>query len=237
MRDVCRHCNGGWLSALEKAVKPILAPLASGDKALAVLKESEERLLVRWAAKTALLLHWSSDFNRTIPLESLQHLYQKDLPNGISIFAIQTDRSDQASPINCLQSQNWRVYNPYEDAIAMWRVVQESCKISIRIDRLHLLIAYVRNLDSDVVGWRRVHRPLAPTRSDFWYEAALDLNVLMPRVESAMVMFHVSLCLALNCSQQDILAQRAPNLLQLHDEFFHALAADSKDNDPPDMTI
>jgi hypothetical protein len=52
---ICVECNGVWLSRLERAVKPILAPMAVSAMP-ATLSPGSQQLLATWAVKTVLLL-------------------------------------------------------------------------------------------------------------------------------------------------------------------------------------
>jgi hypothetical protein len=51
-RAFCRECNGGWMSRLEDAVKPILEPMLHG-RPWTTLSVEDQRLLAFWATKTA----------------------------------------------------------------------------------------------------------------------------------------------------------------------------------------
>jgi hypothetical protein len=52
-RAPCERCNNTWMSALESAAKPILAPLMHGNEA--VLTPEEQLLIVRWFIKTIIM--------------------------------------------------------------------------------------------------------------------------------------------------------------------------------------
>jgi hypothetical protein len=52
---ICEDCNSVWLSRLEQAVKPILAPMAVSARPVTLSPASQE-LLATWAVKTVLLL-------------------------------------------------------------------------------------------------------------------------------------------------------------------------------------
>jgi hypothetical protein len=52
---ICEDCNSVWLSRLERAVKPILAPMAVSATPTALTPASQQ-LLAIWAVKTVLLL-------------------------------------------------------------------------------------------------------------------------------------------------------------------------------------
>lgn len=53
LRVVCRHCNNGWMSALENSVRTLLPPLISA-KRHGILPEEQEKLAT-WAVKTAMV--------------------------------------------------------------------------------------------------------------------------------------------------------------------------------------
>ena len=57
---VCAKCNNGWLSELEGAAKPIIAPLIRGEARC--LPYEDQALIAAWTCKTALVsLLMSSD--------------------------------------------------------------------------------------------------------------------------------------------------------------------------------
>ncbi len=49
----CRACNNGWLSALERAAKPILVPLMHGTAT--TLNSHDQVIIARWFLKTSLM--------------------------------------------------------------------------------------------------------------------------------------------------------------------------------------
>src|SRR5712692_317276 len=54
VRTVCATCNGGWMSNLETAIKPILEPLMR-DKSTN-LDASQQEAIAAWSLKTAMVL-------------------------------------------------------------------------------------------------------------------------------------------------------------------------------------
>ncbi len=48
IKVVCRQCNGGWMSALEEAVRPVLTPMMAGNEF--ALSDTQQALLARWIA-------------------------------------------------------------------------------------------------------------------------------------------------------------------------------------------
>ena len=55
LREVCRECNGGWMSEMEKSVKPFLGPMVRGMSVL--LNNDNQDLLAAWLVKTYLMLN------------------------------------------------------------------------------------------------------------------------------------------------------------------------------------
>lgn len=51
-RAFCRGCNGGWMSRLEHAVRPLLEPMLHGRPPM-TLSVDDQRTLAFWATKTA----------------------------------------------------------------------------------------------------------------------------------------------------------------------------------------
>src|SRR5262245_32737633 len=53
---VCRSCNGGWMSDLEVAARPIILGLIKLERGLLSLTATESLTLAGWALKTACIL-------------------------------------------------------------------------------------------------------------------------------------------------------------------------------------
>ncbi len=49
-KKVCARCNHGWMSSLERAVEPIIAPMFDGHTV--TLTDADQTLIVRWFIKT-----------------------------------------------------------------------------------------------------------------------------------------------------------------------------------------
>src|SRR5712691_7894058 len=52
-RVVCKRCNNGWMSRLEKKAKPILIPLIRGEKK--TLDKESQKIVAAWIAKTVMV--------------------------------------------------------------------------------------------------------------------------------------------------------------------------------------
>ena len=89
--SVCDDCNGGWMSRLETAAKPILIDLMDGVRPLSSLTKAEARILSKWAAKTAYLHAWASPMRRPVQLEHLHSLCGDTghLADSVCVFAKQ----------------------------------------------------------------------------------------------------------------------------------------------------
>ncbi len=55
-KQICACCNNQWLAGLERAVQPILSPMALRTRPSVFLDPAAQKLLALWAVKTALPL-------------------------------------------------------------------------------------------------------------------------------------------------------------------------------------
>jgi hypothetical protein len=72
VKQVCGTCNNGWMSALEAQVQPILTPMLLGQSV--TLSESAQRVIARWAVKTAVVFHYGYPASKPLPEERLQQV-------------------------------------------------------------------------------------------------------------------------------------------------------------------
>jgi hypothetical protein len=85
-KSVCKHCNEGWMSDLEKTVEPILKPMIGGKKT--TLTDKQQHAIGVWLVKTTMVL------NSTIPKSSfykeseLFHFRETRLPAGHVTFCL-----------------------------------------------------------------------------------------------------------------------------------------------------
>jgi hypothetical protein len=94
VRVVCReHCNGGWMSRLETAAKPILLPLMTGQSIL--IGHQEQKILAAWIAKTAMMLEFA-DYKRvsTSPMQRRFLMDRLEPPEGWKIYIAQYQGQD-----------------------------------------------------------------------------------------------------------------------------------------------
>ena len=81
---VCATCNNGWMSDLESASAPILAPMIRGQPVR--LDRAAQRLVAFWLAKTVMTARWVHRDRRFpgIPTDHYVELYQHQAPPGHS---------------------------------------------------------------------------------------------------------------------------------------------------------
>jgi len=63
-KQLCHRCNNEWLGGLERAVQPILEPMALLTEPQVMLDPAAQKLLAFWAVKTAFLLELAFRRNR-----------------------------------------------------------------------------------------------------------------------------------------------------------------------------
>lgn len=86
VRAVCRvHCNGGWMSAMEERVKPILTPLMLGGAA--VLSHERQRDLAAWMAMKCMVLEFDAPETVVTPLAEREWLmHHQEAPSNWRIW-------------------------------------------------------------------------------------------------------------------------------------------------------
>ncbi len=213
------------MSGLEQNAKPILLPISRGERKLPDLAQGEQHTISRWALKTALVLHSASYSPPVIPETVYKNFNppSKRIPELVSVFAMQTpDLSDDLRAVSALQSDRFILASPsgLSQKFPRW-------KISLRIGILQILVVYRADPSWTPLGWRGVHKPLWPTISRLSYPALLRTDQVKPRLESASVLFHLSLALAAGLTQEDIEMMPRPPLEHELEQFFGPF---SKDN-------
>ena len=62
VKQVCKDCNGGWMSELEQRTRPLLAPMLRGQ--VRTFSAAEQLVLATWGAKTI----YAADLTRPDPV-------------------------------------------------------------------------------------------------------------------------------------------------------------------------
>jgi hypothetical protein len=187
---VCAACNGGWMSALEVAVRPILSPLMRGSRALVSLNHEERRVLARWAVKTAYNLNWSANYPRKVPLDHLRELRSSDdLPAQVVVLAASHEGE---SEMYWLQGPTWPVElagTGREEAAAM---AARSYKIGLHLGQLILLVAWWPSTKWIYRILPSLHRTLWPTFG-LWALGQGEPEIELKSPQDYFVAFHVFL--------------------------------------------
>lgn len=136
---ICRECNNGWLSRIERQVKPILIKLLNhtSDNLITLLKENHN-LLSMWAFKTAMILNHASNYRNIIPKRHFKYIYKhRRIPHNVTVLMGVTKRMTE---LNFVQSQNVMHYG--DDSISNNPRLEDIYKITIQIGHLLLKVIY-----------------------------------------------------------------------------------------------
>jgi len=79
--EVCKACNGGWMSTLEVAALPILAPAGPATP----LTRADQVVLARWFLKTAAVLNSSQNYRLMLPAP-VRHSAAADPHPDVKVF-------------------------------------------------------------------------------------------------------------------------------------------------------
>jgi hypothetical protein len=75
VKAVCRNCNGGWMSGLEEAARPLLSPLIRGESQL--LGKDDVIAVASWTVKTALMAQLTG-VEGAAAMSSVYHAFYHD---------------------------------------------------------------------------------------------------------------------------------------------------------------
>jgi hypothetical protein len=82
---VCRPCNTGWMSRLDRAAKPALIPLVEGRQSSLDLAAQGE-ILASWAVLKSMVLECSNPETRTISQSQRTFLWRRNRPpRGLTV--------------------------------------------------------------------------------------------------------------------------------------------------------
>jgi hypothetical protein len=85
-RFVCKACNGGWMSRLESASKPLLAPAIARTGSLR-LAPASQALAATWAIKTVLVLQGTQADEPMAPADHFAQVREHERPPpGVTVL-------------------------------------------------------------------------------------------------------------------------------------------------------
>lgn len=85
VRIVCGPCNSGWMSRLERQVKPILTIMQSMDRDIE-LSDTQLSALSRWAFKTAAMREHTNPSSVAITTNQVQQIRAGAMPENSLVF-------------------------------------------------------------------------------------------------------------------------------------------------------
>lgn len=88
VRAVCATCNNGWMSRLEEAARPVLAPLIAGSPTS--LTETSQQTLAEWITLKMMVAEHSPPPDPAIPEPDKRAFYtNRTIPRGLMINIFQ----------------------------------------------------------------------------------------------------------------------------------------------------
>lgn len=158
--DICANCNNGWMSKLENTAKNLILNLAAGRTHVGRLSHDEALLIARWTAKTAFVMHASSNWRRVIPEDHYRILDTNsyNLPDGVFVIG----HSFNGSKIfSWSQTTTWTIQGIIKEC-QIDNLHAVGYKISFRIGGLFLMILHNPFPQARVLLWKYKHFPLYP---------------------------------------------------------------------------
>lgn len=180
---VCQEkCNGGWMNAMEGAVRSFLVDLIQNRRRLEDLSSTEKNALALWAVKTAYSFNYGSSASFRVPLEHLRQLAADptSIPDGVGVCAC-IHPSPYVRTFDFGQAKSWVVNSAPGDRAK----VADSYKLFLRLGQLLLLIAYWPSKEDCLVYQFGIHERLVLRHQavaidvglDFFEAAVLDSSV------------------------------------------------------------
>lgn len=84
IRNVCNVCNNGWMSKLEKEVKPLVIQLIQGN--INGINKEKQSLLSRWIMLVNIMIEYTDVTTMAIPKEDRIKIMNGDEPEGWTIM-------------------------------------------------------------------------------------------------------------------------------------------------------
>ncbi|MEL4294047.1 hypothetical protein [Shewanella xiamenensis] len=78
IRNVCKKCNGGWMSRLETSVKPKMTDMMLNKQT--ILTNSEMLSISAWAVMISIMAEFTDIPTKSIPDQDLTHLMRNQCP-------------------------------------------------------------------------------------------------------------------------------------------------------------
>lgn len=140
---VCKTCNNGWMSELEREVTPLIYQLIDGETNLVQITSKERKSLARWGFKTAAALSSSTNAPQNYVCESHSKEFYSSggiaIPENVGVFAAISEEAEFLWSF----SPTWQVAThgsiPHE---LLQFMQQKSYKVFIQLGHLMLAVCW-----------------------------------------------------------------------------------------------
>jgi hypothetical protein len=206
---VCRHCNNGWMSALEQKAREFLPGLTEAQHPLASLSRGDREVLARWATKTAFVAR-SADL--------APHLVDPAHANmlsggGMPPVHVVARQAPVELNLGSYATQQWLVSYPTTERSAVEDLVGRSHKTVLLLGRLLVAVCFWPDASWPIVISRKSHHALWPCDGSWLtYGYATDRHGVPPTRETEMIDMVVGTRVAHPASQGEFVPVAASHL-------------------------
>lgn len=162
--NVCKACNGGWMSVLEVKITPLLEALWEPIRPT-ILTAEQCLTIARWTFKTAVTVSYASDYKKIIPINHVHDFFNtKCLPGNSTVDLAYCARSDRS--IQSLQGGNKRF--AIRDPQITESDLKETYLITLHFDHVMFRLGWapVAGIKSQPIPKQAVFRIFPPTERD-----------------------------------------------------------------------
>jgi hypothetical protein len=151
------------MSELEVQCRPLILPLAYGQRRIIDLADNEALLLSRWAVKTAYALHSASNWRRVVDESHYQILDRDDYKLAERVYVV-GHTYKFARSVCWMQSTAWRILNSdgLLTTVDLKTLERSGYKISLRIGGLFLAVVHNPLPQARLALFHGRHIPLYP---------------------------------------------------------------------------
>jgi len=135
--EVCEACNGGWMSNLEVAAKPILFPPAGRE----TLSMADQEVFARWLTKVAVVLNTSQNYRLMIP-QAVRHALAQGVPPDFGVHLAK--HRQESGKLNFAQTTGAMSIVPSGRETAYQREAAKVYGCALAIDDFLAVVVYAR---------------------------------------------------------------------------------------------
>lgn len=140
---VCKTCNNGWMSELEKGVIPLIYQLIDGETGLDQITQKERKNLARWGFKTTAALSSSTNAPQNFVCESHSKEFYSSggiaIPENVGVFAATSEEAEFLWSF----SPTWQVTTHSDIPQELLQFMQQkSYKVFLQLGHLMLAVCW-----------------------------------------------------------------------------------------------